>query len=254
MLRIKIKNRGIRVSTLEAYIPQRLVQGRVALSLLMDYSKRDLSQYADECEGGVKSNTEKCLSLAQLIDEEEQTLDIIKPAAFPFILIAGEGTHAPLDVFNWWQIPWPIRYRYKAVCSALYLRRGLRSWWHDRSIIASLHPTSVQAPSLSPASCPVAFPRHCEMLCSGFILICSAFVGLRAAMTENSKTAKLFMKVYPIMLVYEVVFVGIRVFADPSQLASVAPMFCFQLFIITYYFKVRAIRTKSWVDDGSLGG
>ncbi|CAM9443143.1 unnamed protein product [Ascophyllum nodosum] len=135
----------------------------VVVKLLHDYRRllcEEKQTYADECEGGVKSNTEKCLSLAQLIDEEEQTLDIIKPAAFPFILIAG------------------------------------------------------------------------------FILICSAFVGLRAAMTENSKTAKLFMKVYPIMLVYEVVFVGIRVFADPSQLASVAPMFCFQLFIITYYFKV----------------
>ena len=65
-----------------------------------------------------------------------------------------------------------------------------------------------------------------------------ALVGFRAMRTGNANTAKLYLKLYPILYVRLLVLVVFKAFEGPSMLGFLVLNSCRNLFTTTYHLKV----------------
>ncbi|CAN0353996.1 unnamed protein product [Ascophyllum nodosum] len=79
-------------------------------------------------------------------------------------------------------------------------------------------------------------PVFCVM---GFAVMFFSFVGIGAAVTGNSRLAKIYMVVYPFLFVFNIAMLVLRVAVAPSTLTGeVQLVYIIGMFFIAYYAKV----------------
>ena len=73
------------------------------------------------------------------------------------------------------------------------------------------------------------------------MLIIFSVIGFRAACTGDSKSAKLYVKAYPFLMVFNVFMVMMRVLVAPSTITWMAQVVIgVEMLIIAYYCKVKS--------------